>query len=225
MGDSISVEAVKNIIKVAKASRKKLQRVNVEISLKGIAVNDLQGNEMFKISIYRISNCSTDASHRQVFSFISTDANETMECHAFLCSKRKLAETVTLAVAHAFSTAYEAWRILPSTKEFQQTSVESENQKNVEANSSPVKISLAPFQEKSQKLTSIKTEEEKLIDFDDDFSAKPLTISLVPFTERSNGILKSPKAETKDSNAWVSFDDDFTSTLKWPMSKVDLILA
>lgn len=126
-GDSISVEAVKNIVKVAKASRKKLQRVNLTISLKGISVTDLQGNDILKISIYRISNCSTDASHRQVFSFISTDPNETMECHAFLCSKRKVAETVTLAVAHAFSTAYEAWRILPSTKEFEQSALEKEN--------------------------------------------------------------------------------------------------
>lgn len=129
-GESISIEAVKNIIKVAKASRKKLQRVNVAISLKGIAVTDLQGNDMFKISIYRISNCSTDASHRQVFSFISTDTNETMECHAFLCSKRKIAETVALAVAHAFSTAYEAWRVLPSTKQFEQNALESENTQN-----------------------------------------------------------------------------------------------
>lgn len=41
-----------------------------------------------------------------------------MECHAFLCSKRKITETVTLAVARAFSTAYEAWRILPAPKQF-----------------------------------------------------------------------------------------------------------
>lgn len=37
-----------------------------------------------------------------------------------------MAETVTLAVAHAFSTAYEAWRILPTTKEF----TTKENQQN-----------------------------------------------------------------------------------------------
>lgn len=53
-GENINVEAVKNIIKVAKASsRKKLQRVNLSISLKGITVNDLQGNEIFQTSIYR----------------------------------------------------------------------------------------------------------------------------------------------------------------------------
>lgn len=68
---------------------------------------------------FRISNCSTDAAHPQIFSFTSTDTTETTECHAFSCAKRKLAETVALTVAHAFTTAYEAWRILPSTKEFQ----------------------------------------------------------------------------------------------------------
>lgn len=66
IGENISVEAVKKILKIAKTARKKLQRVNVTVSLKGIEVSDTQGNELFKISIYRISNCSTDASHRQV---------------------------------------------------------------------------------------------------------------------------------------------------------------
>lgn len=36
-----------------------------------------------------------------------------MECHAFLCEKRKQAQNVTLAVARSFSMAYEAWRIAP----------------------------------------------------------------------------------------------------------------
>lgn len=52
-GENISAEAVKNILKTAKNSRKKLKRVNVEISLKGISVTDLQGNDIIKISIYR----------------------------------------------------------------------------------------------------------------------------------------------------------------------------
>lgn len=112
-GDNISTEAVKNILKTVKASRKKLARANLNITQNGIIVNDLQGNELLKASIYRISNCSTDPFHRQVFSFVSTDSTDTTECHAFLCSKRKLAETVTLAVANSFNTAYEAWKMSP----------------------------------------------------------------------------------------------------------------
>lgn len=53
IGENISVEAVKKILKEVKSSRKKLQRVKFEVSLKGIIVKDLQDSEMFRISIYR----------------------------------------------------------------------------------------------------------------------------------------------------------------------------
>lgn len=80
----------------------------------------------YSITIYRISNCSTDSTHPQIFSFISTDTNEIMECHAFLCSKRKLAETVTLAVAQAFNAVYEAWKRSPDSENLPQiTTTES----------------------------------------------------------------------------------------------------
>ena len=62
-------------------------------------------------SKFRISYCSADATHDHVFAFIATNMNETMECHAFLCPKRKMAQTVTLTVARAFNTAYEAWQL------------------------------------------------------------------------------------------------------------------
>lgn len=39
---------------------------------------------------FRISYCSADATHDRVFAFIATNSNETMECHAFLCPKRKM---------------------------------------------------------------------------------------------------------------------------------------
>lgn len=54
---NVSPEAVKKIIKTAKAQRKqqkKLQRVMIAISTKGIAVTDLQGNDVLKVSIYRL---------------------------------------------------------------------------------------------------------------------------------------------------------------------------
>lgn len=92
-----------------------------------------------------------------MFSFISTDEHETMECHAFLCPKRKTAETVTLAFAHAFSTAYEAWRIMPQAKQFEKNvALANENMKNVLKQA-----------EMKQEKESVR-EEEKLIDFEDD---------------------------------------------------------
>lgn len=44
-----------------------------------------------------------------------------MECHGFVCGNRKMAETVTLTVAHTFSSAYEAWRVLPAIKQFEKS--------------------------------------------------------------------------------------------------------
>lgn len=186
IGDNINVEAVKNILKVIKAQRKKIPRVNLAISLKGVAVTDPQGNDILKISIYRISNCSTDASHPQIFSFTSTDATETTECHAFSCAKRKLAETVALTVAHAFTTAYEAWRILPSTKQFQSAMEHQTHSSNVE------ELPTINEEEKSD------DKEEKLIELDEDPS--PL-IKIPRTTPRS-------RLQMQLQRPWVSFDDD-----------------
>ncbi|KAJ8923252.1 hypothetical protein NQ315_001808 [Exocentrus adspersus] len=201
-GDNVSTEAVKNIVKTAKAKgRKKLQRVNVAISLKGIAVMDLQGNDIFKVSIYRISNCSTDPTHRQIFSFISTDSNETMECHAFICPKRKTTETVTLAVAHAFSTAYEAWRILPATGNKNAVNAK-ENERNT------------INQKEEKEVGTENVVEEKLIDFDEELS-----------NEEDSFIFERSPCE-RSNNHWVCFEDDFVQ--ETPLKQhcqVDLILA
>ncbi|XP_043253896.1 low density lipoprotein receptor adapter protein 1-B-like isoform X1 [Colletes gigas] len=108
--EEATAEAIKTVITMAKASGKKLQRVSLAVSLKGIRMTDLATEEdQLQVSIYRISYCSADATHDHVFAFIATNLNETMECHAFLCPKRKMAQTVTLTVAQAFNTAYEAW--------------------------------------------------------------------------------------------------------------------
>ncbi|CAG9763354.1 unnamed protein product [Ceutorhynchus assimilis] len=143
---TISSEAVKNIIKTAKAVRKqqkKLQRVIVAISVQGISVTDLDGNDIFKVSIYKISNCASDSNHRQVFSFISTDqSNDKMECHAFFCSKRKIADTVTLTVGKIFTSAYEAW-------------VDSPNNQQEVVSEAPITLN-----------KPVVVNEEKLIDFD-----------------------------------------------------------
>lgn len=110
--EEATAEAIKTVITMAKASGKKLQRVSLAVSLKGIRMTDLATEEdQLQVSIYRISYCSADATHDHVFAFIATNLNETMECHAFLCPKRKMAQTVTLTVAQAFNTAYEAWQL------------------------------------------------------------------------------------------------------------------
>ncbi|XP_018347203.1 PREDICTED: low density lipoprotein receptor adapter protein 1-like isoform X1 [Trachymyrmex septentrionalis] len=113
--EEATAEAIKTVITMAKASGKKLQRVSLAVSLKGIRMTDLATEEdQLQVSIYRISYCSADATHDHVFAFIATNLNETMECHAFLCPKRKMAQTVTLTVAQAFNTAYQAWQLSQS---------------------------------------------------------------------------------------------------------------
>lgn len=61
------------------------------------------------IIFYRISFCSADASYDRVVAFIGTNKNETLECHAFLCSKRKIAEAAALTISQAFNIAFELW--------------------------------------------------------------------------------------------------------------------
>ncbi|KAK6629754.1 hypothetical protein RUM43_003572 [Polyplax serrata] len=106
--EEATAEAIKTILSMAKAGGRKLQRVAVSLSLNGIKVVDIPTEEIhLDVSIYSISYCSADAAHSQVFAFIATNANETLECHAFLCRKRKMAQIMSLTLARVFRTAYD----------------------------------------------------------------------------------------------------------------------
>ncbi|NXD42940.1 ARH protein, partial [Copsychus sechellarum] len=111
-GEELSAAAVKRIVATAKASGKKLQKVTLKVSPRGIVLRDSSTNELIEnISIYRISYCTADKSHDKVFAYIAQNQlNESLECHAFLCSKRKMAQAVTLTVAQAFRIAFEFWQ-------------------------------------------------------------------------------------------------------------------
>ncbi|CAL1527206.1 unnamed protein product [Lymnaea stagnalis] len=110
-GDGISAKAVQTITAMAKAAGKKLRKAALTVSPKGIRSVDMTTSQvMFDISIYRISFCTADKNHDHVFAFIARNTtNETMECHAFLCAKIKIAQAVTLTVSQAFSLAEERW--------------------------------------------------------------------------------------------------------------------
>lgn len=42
-------------------------------------------------TFYRISYCTADKTHDKVFAYIAqSQQNENLECHAFLCTKRKM---------------------------------------------------------------------------------------------------------------------------------------
>uniref|UniRef100_A0A3B4UIH7 Low density lipoprotein receptor adaptor protein 1b n=1 Tax=Seriola dumerili TaxID=41447 RepID=A0A3B4UIH7_SERDU len=111
-GEELSAAAVKRIVATAKASGKKLQKVTLTVSPRGIILYDSASNQLIEnISIYRISYCTADKMHDKVFAYIvQSQHNETLECHAFLCTKRKMAQAVTLTVAQAFRVAFEFWQ-------------------------------------------------------------------------------------------------------------------
>ncbi|KAF3849813.1 hypothetical protein F7725_019532, partial [Dissostichus mawsoni] len=58
-----------------------------------------------RASAKKISYCTADKTQDKVFAYVSqSQFNETLECHAFLCQKKKIAQAVTLTVAQAFKT-------------------------------------------------------------------------------------------------------------------------
>lgn len=71
----------------------------------------------------RISFCSADAYYDRVVAFIGTNKNETLECHAFLCSKRKVAEAAALTISQAFNIAFELWERAKEEKSSQSREV------------------------------------------------------------------------------------------------------
>ncbi|KAL1122498.1 hypothetical protein AAG570_002829 [Ranatra chinensis] len=106
----VTAEAVKNIVAIAKSTGRKGKPVQFAINLRGVSIME-QGTKThtMDISLYRISYCSADATFGHVFAFIATNDNETMECHAFLCNKRKMAQLISITVAQTFNTAYHLW--------------------------------------------------------------------------------------------------------------------
>ncbi|XP_019403185.1 PREDICTED: low density lipoprotein receptor adapter protein 1 [Crocodylus porosus] len=124
-GEDLSAAAVKRIVATAKASGKKLRKVTLKVSPRGIILNDSGTNELIEnVSIYRISYCTADKIHDKVFAYIAQNQhNENLECHAFLCTKRKMAQAVTLTVAQAFKVAFELWQASKEEKEKREKSI------------------------------------------------------------------------------------------------------
>ncbi|XP_074662362.1 uncharacterized protein LOC141914921 [Tubulanus polymorphus] len=110
-GEGISSEAVKRVVTMARNRGAKLQKVSLYVSPSGIKMFDLVSNQLIReLTVDRIRFCTADSCHEKVFAFIARNTeNETMECSAYLCAKKKMAQAVTLSVAQAFQLAYEKW--------------------------------------------------------------------------------------------------------------------
>lgn len=149
---------------------------------------------MHRISIYKISYCSADAAHSNVFAFIAgtgddtfESENETLKCYAYICPNRKIARKLTLTVAKSFQRAYELWSkseqrrrsVAESTVKLQ-TAVASEKRRQSESNT----ITDRDVKKSQQR--------NLLIDFNDECSSGSV----------------SPEPPTNFfQNTWIAFDD------------------
>ncbi|KAM9434126.1 low density lipoprotein receptor adapter protein 1a isoform 2-T2 [Clarias gariepinus] len=118
-GEDVSAAAIRRIAATAKAGGKKLLKVSLTVSPQEMLIYDRISNQPLEcISIYRMSYCTVDKTHNKVFAYIAQNQqNETLECHAFLCAKKKVAQAVTLTVAQAFNLAFESWQLGHEEKE------------------------------------------------------------------------------------------------------------
>lgn len=142
-------------------------------------IDAINGETLLQVSIYKISYCSADAVHGNVFAFVSSDninspkCDETLICYAFMCQKRKIAQKVTLTVARSFETAYQIWQDAAHRKKFHIEKRHRENERVADENS---EISMRNL----------------LIDFSSDITADICN--------------KDPRNLLQ--NTWVSFDED-----------------
>ncbi|XP_077148093.1 low density lipoprotein receptor adapter protein 1-B-like isoform X3 [Ranitomeya variabilis] len=126
-GEAMAAAAIRRIVTMARASAKQLQKVILTVTPHSLTIQDASGAQQVEcVSIYRISYCTTDKVQNKVFAYVAQNqSNGTLECHAFLSPKKKLAQTVTTTVAQAFSVALDLWQ---SSKEGRlESSPESHN--------------------------------------------------------------------------------------------------
>uniref|UniRef100_A0A8C5EDZ1 Si:dkey-71h2.2 n=1 Tax=Gouania willdenowi TaxID=441366 RepID=A0A8C5EDZ1_GOUWI len=117
-GEDMASAAIHRIVTTARASTKKFRKVTLTVSPKGIIITDTETTDLIEdVSIYRISYCTADKTQDKVFAYVSqSQFNESLECHAFLCQKKKIAQAVTLTVAQAFKVALDLWEIAQEDK-------------------------------------------------------------------------------------------------------------
>lgn len=171
-----------------------MQRLKLSICPKGIETFDaVTGETLHKVSIYRISYCSADAAHSNVFAFIAgtgltnTDDDEMcnndtdeLTCYAFLCAKRKIAYNLTITVAKNFERAYDLW------KKSKQHKSESER---LNGNTLQTVNSIKTNEPTNYNLNQNDVRKNLLIDFNSDTAAS---------VDRKRLL----------QTAWVSFDDE-----------------
>uniref|UniRef100_UPI00358F2074 low density lipoprotein receptor adapter protein 1-B-like n=2 Tax=Myxine glutinosa TaxID=7769 RepID=UPI00358F2074 len=192
-GEDMAAMAVKRIVVMAKGSSKKLRKVMLTVSPKGILLQDLETHELIEsISIFRISYCTADKVYDKVFAYVAQSVHsETLECHAFLSSKKKVAQAVTLTVAQAFRVAFEFW----------QTAKEAKSQKQVMHSQEKEKVQIAVSALINENVVEVPYSPPlALLDLDDRTMAAP------PHVQSGNPFLQL--TGSLGNNNVVEIDDD-----------------
>ncbi|XP_057209433.1 low density lipoprotein receptor adapter protein 1-B isoform X1 [Triplophysa rosa] len=199
-GEDMAAAAIRRIVTTARASAnaKKFRKVTLTVSPKGIIISDTETNDLIEdVSIYRISYCTTDKTQDKVFAYVSqSQFNETLECHAFLCQKKKIAQAVTLTVAQAFKVALDLWEITQEDKSKKTRTCDSCSERELQPESEPNSVS---EEDKTQAL-----KEHKL--------RKPFFPAFLSPSPRSNTRRRPFKHDSWDVEE--SLDDAFSSSME-----------
>ncbi|XP_055386392.1 low density lipoprotein receptor adapter protein 1-like [Condylostylus longicornis] len=202
-----TAEAIKSVVALSKNAKKKIiQKVKVNISSQGIEVlNATTGENLVRVSIYKISYCSADATNDHVFAFVGSEIDqitnyEQLLCHVFYCPKRKIAHDVTLTVARSFEQAYRRWKEAIDKKMLQEEIRSNQHQREV---NNKEKI----LYENNR---SYVTERPNIIKEDTKNNVELLKDLLIDLseTDMGNNILQIKDGREYLQNTWVSFEDD-----------------
>ncbi|CAI6345700.1 unnamed protein product [Macrosiphum euphorbiae] len=111
-------EAVKTILVMAKASKRKPQNVTVTLNGQGIKVIETSDEKktVLETPIERVSHCFTDSAHSNVFAFVTASGLTMSECHAFMCAKRKMAQNMSVTIGQSISSVPDVWKEINKPK-------------------------------------------------------------------------------------------------------------
>lgn len=213
-GETTTAEAIKRIIQTAKMTLLKPDKVSLHVSVEGIRVQYTETSAtLIHTSIYKISYCSADAHYDHVFAFIATNDNDTCECHAFLCPKRKMAQAVTVSIAQAFNLAYEYWKMAVENKENGEIFAHEELPAEVTVNAT------SPSDQSKSNNSQPSSQASSPIPIRPDFgssdmstsgyqsSTQALLIDLDDSSEKMTEQTKNNEVSTKINKPWDAFDD------------------
>jgi len=217
-GEMETTAAIKTILDRAKERNKKLVRVTVNISERGVLVTGADKDPNLAFHIHSISYCMADPTYDHVFAFITEVASNDLQCHAFLCPKRKIAKAATLTIAQGFSLAYQSWQMATREQraEFRQESrTRGVSREGVEGDIPGTILIEAQIESHPQ---PVQQRASNLIDFTRE-ELTPRSDDLI------GGGFPEPEIPIKRGNKWENFDDIQSESLNRNFERLSMKAA